>query len=441
MHLTIVTGGTQGDVQPLVALGVGLRREGHRVRFATHPHFETFVRSRGLEFFSLEGNDPRKVMAAEQQRRLGGGRLGLLWRIFRRPGPSADELRPTQEACRGTDAVIYSPQSGLAGLASHVAEQLRVPSFAAYLYPTAPTRDFPSPFAPPRWRFGRAYNLLTHVTARQIFGLAARSWVNRWRVESLGLPPLPLKHFLRVAGDHRVPQLYGFSPSAVFRPADWKDWQHVTGYWFLDDAEEWTPPAGLTEFLERGEPPVYVGFGSMVDPHPEELSEIVVEALRLTGRRAVVGEGWGGTRCDLANVYHVGWVPFGWLLARAAAAVHHAGTGTAAEALRAGCPSVAVPFFGEQRFWASRLNELGVAPPPIPRRELTARRLADAIEAAAGDAALRERADRLGARIRAEDGVGNAVRIVTRHLSTRREAVCAPLPAAGSQEIPTAGAR
>lgn len=440
MRLTIITGGSQGDVQPLVALGVGLGRAGHRVRFAAHPLFEEFVRGRGLEFFSLGGNDPRGVLAAEQRLKKdggGGGRLGTLWRVFRRTAPSAAELRPFEEACRDTDAVVYSPQSGLANLASHVAEQLGLQSFAAYLYPTTPTRAFPSPFAPPAVSLGPHYNLLTHVAARQVFELAGRGWVNRWRVEQLRLPPLPLKSLLRAAGGGAVPQLHGFSPSVVARPADWKDWQHVTGYWFLDDAEEWTPPAGLAEFLAAGEPPVYVGFGSMVDPRPEELSSIVAEALRLTGRRAVVGQGWGETRCELADVYHVGWVPFAWLLGRVSAAVHHAGTGTAAETLRAGVPSAAVPFLGEQRFWAARLAALGVAPRPIPRARLTAKLLAGAIDAAAGDARMRERARALGERIRAEDGVGEAVKIIDRHLSQARAAVREAGAAAGPQAMET----
>jgi sterol 3beta-glucosyltransferase len=421
MHLTIITGGSQGDVQPLVALAAGLRRAGHRVRFATHPLFEEFVARRGLEFFSLGGNDPRGVMAAEQRRqkrKLNAGRLGSLWRVLRRTPPSAGDLRPIQDACLDTDAVIYSPQSGLANVASHVAERLRLPAFAAYLYPSVATRDFPSPHAPPGRSLGPAYNRLTHVASRNIFQLAGRGWVNRWRVEALRLPPLSLKSVLR---EGRVPQLHAFSPAVIPRPRDWGEWQHVTGYWFLDDEGEWDAPDGLREFLRAGEPPVYVGFGSMVDPRPSELSEIVSEALALCGRRAVVGEGWGGLRCEAAGIYRVGWVSYPWLLARVAAAVHHAGTGTAAETLRAGVPSVAVPFFGEQRFWAARLHALGVAPAPIRRAAVTAERLAAAIDAAAGDASVRARAESLGATIRNEDGVAEAVKVIDHYLSRGRE--------------------
>jgi len=440
MHVTIITGGSQGDVQPLAALGVGLQHAGFSVRFATHPMFEDFVSQHGMEFFSLEGNDPRHVMAAEQKRRAVGRRLGALVRIFRRTGPAPAELRPIEEACRQTDAVIYSALSGLSNLASHVIERQRLMSLAAYLYPVAPTRAFPSPYAPPGWHFGRGYNLLTHVAARQLFILADRSWVNRWRVEALQLPALSLRNFSRVDKSGRVPHLHCYSPAVVPKPADWKEWQHVTGYWFLDGAQEWMPPAGLREFLENDEPPIYIGFGSMVDPRPDELSRIITEALALTGKRAVIGQGWGGTRCELPNVYHVGWVPFSWLLRRVTLAVHHAGTGTAAEVLRAGTPSVAVPFFGEQRFWAARLHDLGVAPQPRPRARLTALNLAEAINEAAADASLRERAATLGERIRSEDGVGRAVEIIVRHLKGQPETAWTKRTAGSLRTVPTAKA-
>ena len=92
--------------------------------------------------------------------------------------------------------------------------------------------------------------------------------------------------------------------------------------------------------------------------------------------------------------------------------MHHGGAGTTAEGLRAGVPSVIVPFFGDQPFWGRRVAALGVGPNPIPRRKLTVDRLAAAIEEACSDGAMRERAAALGARIRTEDGVARAVEVI-----------------------------
>jgi UDP:flavonoid glycosyltransferase YjiC (YdhE family) len=188
----------------------------------------------------------------------------------------------------------------------------------------------------------------------------------------------------------------------------------VTGYWFLDPAADWTPPSALVEFLATGPPPVYVGFGSMGNQSPEETADLVVQALLQAGQRGIILSGWSGLRTAEKpdSVFMLDSAPFSWLFPRVAAVVHHGGAGTMAAGLRAGVPSIVVPFFGDQPYWGQRVVELGVGPQPIPRRRLTAERLAKAIQQAVSDQPMRQRATELGARIRAEDGVGRAVAIV-----------------------------
>jgi UDP:flavonoid glycosyltransferase YjiC (YdhE family) len=105
-------------------------------------------------------------------------------------------------------------------------------------------------------------------------------------------------------------------------------------------------------------------------------------------------------------------VPFSWLYPRLAAVVHHGGAGTTAAGLRAGVPSVVIPFFGDQPFWGQRVAELGVGPPPIPLRKLTVDHLSQAIQTVVNDQSMRQRAADLGAKIQAEDGIANAVAIL-----------------------------
>ena len=104
--------------------------------------------------------------------------------------------------------------------------------------------------------------------------------------------------------------------------------------------------------------------------------------------------------------------PHDWLFPRMAAVVHHGGAGTTGTGLRAGVPSIVVPFMGDQPFWASRVAALGVGPQPIPRGRLSADSLAYALRVAVEHAGIRARAAALGEKIRAEDGVGNAVRVI-----------------------------
>jgi sterol 3beta-glucosyltransferase len=109
-------------------------------------------------------------------------------------------------------------------------------------------------------------------------------------------------------------------------------------------------------------------------------------------------------------------IPHDWLFPQIAAVVHHGGSGTTAAGLRAGVPSVVIPFFGDQPFWGRCVAELGVGPSPISLKRLTVERLAGAIRAAIGDERMQARAAALSRQIRAEDGVTRAVEAFHRHL-------------------------
>jgi UDP:flavonoid glycosyltransferase YjiC (YdhE family) len=259
-------------------------------------------------------------------------------------------------------------------------------------------------------------NRLTHVAANQAFWQLCRRPVNGWRGR-LGLPDHPFLGPYRRMREERRPLLYGFSPAVVPRPADWDPWVHVTGYWFLPEPAGWQPPDELEEFLGDGPPPVCIGFGSMRPRDPEALSDAVVGALRRTGRRAVVQAGWAGLgAADEPGILVAGEIPHSWLFPRAAAVVHHGGAGTTAAALRAGRPSVVAPFFADQFFWGRRVARLGVGPPPIPQRHLTAEKLATALRGALEDAGMRDRAAALGRRVDREEGVERAAGVLDAHL-------------------------
>ncbi|SPL95553.1 UDP-glucose:sterol glucosyltransferase [[Actinomadura] parvosata subsp. kistnae] len=225
-----------------------------------------------------------------------------------------------------------------------------------------------------------------------------------WRAGALGLRA----GFRTVAGLVEAGGvLHAWSPHLLPSPADWPAAARPTGFWTLPPTD-WTPPERLARFLDDGDPPIYVGFGSSSSGDPEALTATVLEAVRLSGRRAVVATGWGALRAGTEpdGVLVIEEAPHEWLLPRVALAVHHGGIGTVAAALRAGVPQVVRPFLGDQPFWAERLHRLGVAPAPVTGRRLTPAGLASAIEAAA---ALTPAAQALGAKVRAEDGVATAV--------------------------------
>jgi UDP:flavonoid glycosyltransferase YjiC (YdhE family) len=181
---------------------------------------------------------------------------------------------------------------------------------------------------------------------------------------------------------------------------------------------EWQPPQALIEFLESGPPPVSIGFGSMVAYDKETLANLCVQALNRAQQRGILLTGWGGLQYDALpeSVLAVESVPHDWLFPRVSAVVHHGGAGTTAASLRAGVPTIIVPFLIDQPFWGKRVYDLGVGPSPIPRRKLTVEQLSKAITEAITDTNMKQRAAELGRKIRAEDGIGNAVNIIHRFM-------------------------
>jgi sterol 3beta-glucosyltransferase len=208
-----------------------------------------------------------------------------------------------------------------------------------------------------------------------------------------------------------LPVLYAFSPLVVPKPPDWNASIRLTGYWVLPADAAWRPPAALDAFLGAGPAPVYIGFGSMTPTRADRLTAIAVDALAAAGQRGVLLGGWGAFgEGDLpSTVIAVRDVPHEWLLPRMRAIVHHGGAGTTGAALRAGVPSIVVPLGFDQPFWGRRVYALGVGPRPISRRRLTAAWLAQAIQTATTDGAMRARAADLGTALRAEHGVEVAV--------------------------------
>ncbi len=407
MHITAIAIGSRGDVQP---------------RVATHDQFFPLLEGRGIEPALIQGN-PRDILHNDRALSMLGAQ-GNAHRFLRdftellAPG-ATQMVSDSLTACEGTDAIILS-NAGLVPGFHGIAEALGLPCCVGLLQPFLPTRNFASPFLPelPQW-LGRTrgpYNMISH---RLFFVMFHRFFAGMTRTvrRDMGLPPFSRDEMRRDLAATGEPILCGFSPSVVPRPDDWPTHVHVRGYRFLERASTWEPPLELAGFLAAGPPPVYVGFGSMTERDAAATTTLVVEALTRSRQRGIMLTGSGALLADdlPETVLAIESAPHDWLLPQMAAAVHHGGAGTTAASLRAGVPSILVPFFADQPFWGRTVHSLGVGPQPIPRRRLTAARLAHAIEQAVTDTQMRSRAAALGERIRSEDGVTCAVNTMLAH--------------------------
>lgn len=418
MHVTILTVGTRGDIQPYVALGRGLKQAGYRVRIATSKTFESFVTRYGLEFFPINVDVFELSSSGKADGILGStSPLKYLFSVIRTFGPVLEQVQhDSWKACQNTDAIIYHqslPNSYF------IARHLGVPCFLATLYPISMTRTQPHVMFYNGPRLGDTYNWLTYELTDEVGWQICRPSIQKFWRKQINYSSVPFVSPHRRQRGEGLRYLYGYSHHVFPRPADWPDHLHITGYWFLDDLEGWEPPADLLQFLASGPPPVYVGFGSMSNRNTaHETTQIVLSALARSGQRGILATGWGGLADEVAvpdNVYVLRSVPHSWLFPKMAAVVHHGGAGTTAAGLRAGIPPIIIPHTAEQPAWGRRVEELGVGPAPIARKNLTAEQLANAITRATTDEGMRARAALLGHRIRDENGVEQAVKVFSRY--------------------------
>lgn len=415
MRIVIVSPGSRGDVEPYVGLGEGLKEAGHSVRLITHQNFESLIKSHGLEFWPVESNVQNIAQSEEMSERLEKGNfLSVMSQMKKEAERGAVDLAEVGlEACRDADMVLAGVGGLYVGLG--LAEKFDLPFLQAYYVPFLPTEAYPSFLFPklPSWMGGYA-NRFSHHLVRQIMWQSFRSADKRVRKQVLNLPTAPFWGPYKIDRLHHNPILYGFSPSVIPQAADLDANIIVTGYWFLEPATDWNPPRELVEFIQADSPPIYIGFGSMSNRKPEQTADLVLRALEQTKQRAVMLSGWSGLRKkDLPDsVLMIDSVPFSWLFPRMAAVIHHGGAGTTALGLRAGVPSIIIPFFADQPFWGYHVAKLGVGPEPIPRRKLTSERLARAIQRVLTDQAMRQNATKIGSRIQSENGVRNAVVII-----------------------------
>lgn len=424
LHFTCLTIGSRGDVQPYLALCKELQKDGHRCRIATHPEYEDWVTHHGIEFRSI-GGDPGELMKLCIDN-------SFLSVSFIKEGTKffyswfEGLLQSAYDACQGTDAIIESP-SAMVGV--HMAEKLGVPYFRSMPFPFTRTTKFPHPFAVTQSSAGgRVYNDMTYVMIDMALWAGTSKHVNRFRRNVLKLPSTNLDRLSL----WKVPYIYSFSPTVVHPPKDWADYIHCTGYWFLDNPDKaWQPDPALVSFLQNdGRPIVYVGFGSIIVPDAEETTRIIVQAVLQSGVKAIICKGWStrgksdkkedGVLLDQypGTIYHLEAVPHDWLFPQIQGVVHHGGAGTTAAGLRAGLPTIIKPFFGDQRFWGQRIEELQVG---LCLNKLNKGSLADALTTITQNKAMITKASLIGETIRKENGPRNAVENIYREFDYAKE--------------------
>ncbi|MGD9896707.1 MAG: glycosyltransferase [Candidatus Methylacidiphilaceae bacterium] len=405
MKFVVATYGTEGDARPFAALCRGLMDAGHEARLLADVATLGSAKALGVPTASLAGDirgilgrDPAIAHAVGK----GGGFNQTTRALTKIAGENAESwLRSIVEAAEGCDAILAAGLAAFIGFSA--AECLGVKAIGAGMIPITPTAAFPSPMLASSWvpsRFNRVSHRLVNAVLWNLF----RAKTNAARAK-FKLPP-------RRSVWNGIPMVYGVSSRLLPKPADWAANVHLCGQW-LATSPGWRPPSALVNFLASGEPPIYVGFGSMTGFVHAPLMEALSNAM--ANRRVLFHRGWSGIdpKALPSNFLAIDDTPHEWLFPRIAAAIHHGGSGTSHSAARAGVPSIVVPFAGDQFFWAERLRLAGASPAAVNGRRPKTEALARALEVAAS-VQVRNRARALGETMRAENGVLAAVTALER---------------------------
>ncbi|KAI9887544.1 MAG: hypothetical protein M1823_000635 [Watsoniomyces obsoletus] len=442
LNIVVMVLGSRGDIQPFLRIGQILRdKYGHRVRIATHPAFRQFVENDiGLEFFSV-GGDPAELMAfmvknpglIPSMETVRSGEIGRrrqqifqmcqgFWRAC--INATDDETNPKNRKMMSksnpfvADVIIANP-SCFAHI--HCAERLGIPLHLMFTFPQTPTTEFPNPMAKiKKTNIDERYtNFMSYPLVEMIIWQGVGDLINEFRIKTLGLEPVSTLWAPGQLYRQKVPFSYMWSPGLVPKPHDWGPEIDVTGFVFLELASSFKPPEALVKFLDEGPEPIYIGFGSIVVDDPDRFTSIIFEAVVKSGVRALVSKGWGGLGggdCP-DNVYLLDNSPHDWIFPRVSAVIHHGGAGTTAIGLKCGKPTMIVPFFGDQPFWASMIAKAGAGyHEPVPYKRLTVDKLVEGIHELLSPE-VKANAEKLRDDIIAEgDGAQNAVDSFHRNL-------------------------
>ncbi|MFJ4525499.1 glycosyltransferase [Streptomyces sp. NPDC088810] len=353
MRVLLMAYGSRGDVEPLVAVAVQLRDLGVDVRMCTPPDFAELFDSVGLPLAPI-GEPVRPFVKGVLTGKTKAPAEGL---PARAAALTATTYEAVVTAAEGCDVILATGLLPAAAGARTAAEHLGIPYVFVAYFPAY----LPSPHHPPFERPGRPFppgvtdNRMLWDLDTETMNVLFGTGLNTHRA-SIGLPPVG--HFR----DYVLTDRPWLAADPVLSP--WQEPADLdvvqTGAWFRTDDRPL--PADVEDFLRAGEPPVYVGFGSIPLRNAEDVARASVEAVRAQGRRVLLSRGWA----DLAvadgqdDCFAVGEVNHHALFPHVAGVVHHGGAGTTTTAARAGAPQVVVPQLADQPYWAGRVADLGI---------------------------------------------------------------------------------
>lgn len=412
--ITILCSGSRGDFQPYIALAQELKKMGKDVRITASKSFEGFIQNYGIDIYPIEADfetlnvDPKLLEAAGSS----DNPLKMLLTFNKMKEYGIHMVSDYYSACEGSELIIYHPGCSIGYFA---AQKFGIPSVLASPFPINKTSEYLSVVMYGKAPSNPLTKSISYSLIQGMLWMASKDSVKGFWREKFGKLPDNFGCPFEKHNDAMHPAIVSCSNFVFKRPNDWDKNIHQYGYWFVEETSEYIPDTKLAEFLDKGEKPIYIGFGSMTSLGKYKgLAELAVDAINKTGKRGIIC-GMGTPPNITHNILSIDNVPHSWLFERVSVVCHHGGVGTTAAGFKAGVPSVIIPFSNDQFSWAHRAYDLGVATKPLPKKSLTSNDLANAIQyALSGD--IVKNAKSLGSMIASENGANDCAKVIIESL-------------------------
>eukprot|EP00670_Eutreptiella_braarudii_P015560 CAMPEP_0174326412 /NCGR_PEP_ID=MMETSP0810-20121108/13888_1 /TAXON_ID=73025 ORGANISM="Eutreptiella gymnastica-like, Strain CCMP1594" /NCGR_SAMPLE_ID=MMETSP0810 /ASSEMBLY_ACC=CAM_ASM_000659 /LENGTH=545 /DNA_ID=CAMNT_0015440027 /DNA_START=18 /DNA_END=1654 /DNA_ORIENTATION=- len=413
MRVLVLTFGTRGDIQPYIGLCTALIAAGHQADICTHPTHKPFIEEFGVGLVPYPGPHPQQLF--DYCVRVGIFGYNFMLEISQLAHSFMSSWGQVCKDNKGKyDIIVNTFTSINHGIV--LAEASGVPACTIHYVPVGDTKYFYSPYAPSFLQKTASYssytNLLSHQLIEYLFGILATRPINKTRRE-LGLEPIYGFHAgAKWAAKAATPSIHCYSPAFLPKPVDFPEQSRTVGYFWLPE-KPFTPPEDVAAFLEKGKP-VYVGFGSVNVPGSKTLIPRLLEGIRMCGERAIV---FTPTTVDKYKddpdvLFVTCAVPHSYLFPKVKLAIHHGGAGTVAYALKAGIPSIIMPFFGDHFLWAQRLQEMGCGPHAMPLKSTQPQELAATLRSVLKDPKIAENCRALAEKVNAETAHADAIMLL-----------------------------
>jgi sterol 3beta-glucosyltransferase len=420
VKIVICTMGFRGDVEPYIALGIELAKLGYTVYISAPIVYQKLVEEARLSYLAMNAVNPQDMMKIPEieQAFASGKKIKPLILLMKKSKPVISEfLKEMYRNTQGMDAVIatmilYGAYDG--------AEKQEIPCIYTLLNPAVPTSEFSTVVAP---HIPRLLYRASHKCLEKGFWLCFKKTCNILRKTEWGLAKLNTCPIDRLRKNN-VPTLLGYSETIIPKPKDWSENEIVTGYWQREPETEYKPNSELVEFLNSGERrPIYIGFGSMPIGNVNDLLTMIKEALDISHERAVVFLSYN-KNVQLEHdgrIFLIDSIPHNWLFPKVSATVIHGGAGTCAASIKAGKPTIVIPFMGDQFFWGEQIHKRGLGPKPIPYKSLNALKVAELIKETVLNKQMIENAKHIGEILQKENGSALAAEKIHLYLQKQNQ--------------------